>query len=220
MLLCFMFLGCNFESEENLDKRLANTIVKYNFDGSLYAIPLGYHWLAYKRLGKWPTPKNEYISVDALEIFGLLPDLSPYSSITREKFDSRLGHGDIVEILIQKKNFAARGISERLKTNESIVIDLKSPIVSGLKHYKDKQGYIDQKKWLDLYVLEEPKNINFWIVCRTSVPYPSCQAYEIKPNKYYLQYVFDAKYLSEWKDIKNKVDFILNKFLVSDGKPL
>lgn len=200
------------------DDYFKNAKVLYVIDGQHYDIPMGYQWGAYLKYNQWPTPKTTYLETTSFMIFAMLPDMLPYSKVTKEKFDNRRGKGDIVDIFVQSRTKASRPISDLLKEWEQLgrLEHLPSnPELPEFAHYLDKKLKNGKESmWEDVYVPKDIQNAKFWIRCIRNAPAPGCDVYDHTENDDmpFLDYSFSIKHLPHFHEIRQGVLTLVASF--------
>ena len=210
---------------ENIDyERLKTLTAKYNIHGTRYDVPLGYLRVASIKYGYWPTPKESYLKTTVFSFQAALPDIQPYSEATRDKFEKKKGHGDIVDILVEPLlEPHKRSYREYL----NIVAEHRigaSNVALGLTHFVDSSES-PPEYWKDIYADETLVGTSkLLIVCNRHRPYetyyPSCRVSYYKEKDpfipgVYLRYTYSLSHIKNWKKINNKVALTVSGFITN-----
>ncbi len=200
------------------DEVLLNEKVHYLIDGRRFDVPLGYHQWQKMKYGYWPHPKEEYTEVISTKMIdAVLPDMRPYLQSTRKQFDERIGHGDVITILIQSRTQRIKPIPEILSDFYQLAGDQSLRAVPGLIRYVRKANSPENSD-SDTYVLEEP-GVDGAFIMHCDLPTeresPGCRVAEFRPEypgPLSLGYDFSRKYLPQWAEIRRDVWSLIANF--------
>lgn len=188
---------------------LHDQVVKAELSGKKFNIPVRYFYgESVEKRGGWQRPKEDRVKVDYIHVSVLLPDLRPFYSQDRKRWNA-LGHGDKLQATLRKSRGGDwfESLANRTASRVKKGLSVKLPYKYGLRAYQTQTGLLYVSKDSDHKVI---------IRCDypESVPSPSC---DVKSgytgwNDHVLEYYFSANYLPRWRQINSELIELFQEF--------
>lgn len=203
------------ETEEQRAERMQNEIenletevVKIELSGQHFDIPMRYlYGQAIEKYRQWPKAKKDRVTVDALSLSVLLPDLRPYYPEDDERWKVK-GHGDRVEVNITNSLGSDRWYSA---VRQRIDNEVKQGLTTRLANI---YGLIRFSTPLGPKYFPVPSSHELTINCdqSNSVPFPSCSTKSNYRPGIVLEYYYGLDHLPRWREIDNGLKAMFDRF--------
>jgi hypothetical protein len=193
------------QNVENLETQ----VIRIEMEGRRYDVPIRYaYWEAFQKRGYWPRAKPDRVSVGALSLSVLLPDMKPYYPEDDIRWKI-LGRGDRLEVTIAVKKI------DWFRTNRDNYFDGQDQIsihqgeILSLAHFV-RQGQLDDVYFpvdvgleLKMYCSKELQREGFSPSCRVTSNY--------RPGVV-LSYSYSKNYFPDWREIDSKLKALFDQF--------
>jgi hypothetical protein len=209
IVMILMLAACDKTGEEAEVNTPDDTMVRIEINDHKFNVPVRYTYKYSKeKWGRVREPKSERVSVVALELDVLLPDLRPYYEEDDKRWNVK-GHGDRVSVTIRKP-VGGDDWYEWLYKHELEFVGLGRYVqesdIYGLARF-------DEGPSVRHFPLEG-KGIT--IACDKSKPnpsfFPGCKAKSEYSNGIVIDYYYGLEHLSRWKEIDDGLKVMFDGF--------
>ncbi|WP_150049250.1 MULTISPECIES: hypothetical protein [Methylomonas] len=213
--LCLLLAGCGEEllnMEQARNRHYAVRVENVDFD-----VPLLYHPLEGRFDKGWEPPQTERETIDAIRIKALLPDMEMYNEKTANEFKTP---GWSRKVMIMMTHYRVNWPYYFDGAYKRLIKLPEHPLVPGMFHYRDPKS--DMK---DIYLShDKPVRDLTEMRCENPeldpepAPSPSCKVTTIYRGQFQLDYAFSLAYLSQWREIDQKIKALLDSFISAESK--
>lgn len=204
-------IGCSEDAGKNMEtnaNNLETQVARVEISGQRFNIPVRYMYRsAIEKYRQWPRTKKERVTVGAVGLSMLLPDLRPYYPEDDARWKVR-GHGERVDVDIMKP-------VGRDDWYQWVIDDLSNEIAQGKATIMAEQdGLVHVSRMLSETYYPAKNKGELLIGCDKNNPKlsPSCKVKSNYRSGVVLEYYFGLDFLPMWQQVDNGLKELLDRF--------